>query len=133
MADFEDNVTIRLRDLLRAEGLDADAQVRLGPGRADLVVAHEHGKIAVECEMGGPGKRKQAVKDAVKRITPVRHVDVAFAVVYPPGCSEDSLNAGTTLDACIVDDYVARPEREHLVLDAHCARVLMSDGPPFRS
>ena len=118
MADYEDNVTHRLRDLLRSKGLDVDTQVKMGQGRADLVVDHEQGKIAVECELDGPGKKRQAVKDAVKRLTPVRHVDTAFAVVYPPKCSEKSLHDGTELAVSIVDDYVARPKREHLVLDA---------------
>ena len=121
LADFEDNVTHRLRDLLRLKGLDVDSQVSLGRGRADLVVAHEQGRIAVECELDGPGKKNQAVKDAVKRLTPVRHVDVAFAVVYPPRCSEKTLCDDTVLGVSVVDDYVARPKREHLALDA--------DGP----
>ena len=118
LADYEDNVTHRLRDLLRSRGLDVDTQVKMGKGRADLVVDHEQGKIAVECELDGPGKKRQAVKDAVKRLTPVRHVDTAFAVVYPPKCSEKSLDDGTSLAVSIVDDYVARPKREHLALDA---------------
>lgn len=118
LADYEDNVTHRLRDLLRSKGLDVDTQVKMGQGRADLVVDHEQGKIAVECELDGPGKKRQAVKDAVKRLTPVRHVDTAFAVVYPPKCSEKSLHDGTALAVSIVDDYVARPRREHLALDA---------------
>lgn len=118
MADYEDNVTHKLRDLLRSRGLDIYTQVKMGQGRADLVVDHEQGKIAVECELDGPGKRRQAVKDAVKRLTPVRHVDTAFAVVYPPNCSEKSIHDGTELAVSIVDDYVARPKREHLVLDA---------------
>lgn len=118
MADFEDNITHRLRDLLRSEGLDVDSQVKVGRGRADLVVAHEQGRIAVECELDGPGKKNQAVKDAVKRLTPVRHVDMAFAVVYPPRCSEKSLRDDTPLRVSVVDDYVARPKQEHLVLDA---------------
>lgn len=118
MGDFEDNITYRLRDLLRLKGLDADSQVRVGRGRADLVVAHEQGRIAVECELDGPGKKNQAIKDAVKRLTPVRHVDVAFAVVYPPRCSEKSLRDDTPLRVSVVDDYVARPRQEHLALDA---------------
>ena len=118
MADYEDNITYRLRDLLRLKGIDVDSQVRVGRGRADLVVAHEEGKIVIECEMNGPGKKNQAVKDAVKRLTPVRHVDVAFAVVYPPQCSEKSLCDDTALSVSIVDDYVARPKQEHLMLDA---------------
>ena len=118
MADFEDNVTHRLRDLLRLRGLDVDSQVKVGRGRADLVVAHKEGRIAVECELDGPGKKKQAIKDAVKRLTPVKYVDVAIAVVYPPKCSEKSLRHGTRLSVSIVDDYVAKPKREHLILDA---------------
>jgi len=118
LADFEDNVTHRLRDLLRSKGLDVDSQVKVGRGRADLVVAHEQGRIAVECELDGPGKKKQAVKDAVKRLTPTRHVDAAIAVVYPPKCSEKSLRHATRLSVSIVDDYVARPKQEHLILDA---------------
>ena len=48
----------------------------------------------------------------------MKHVDVAFAVVYPPKCSEKSLNSDTVISASVVDDYVARPRREHLTLDA---------------
>ena len=118
MVDFEDNVTHRLRGLLRSKGLDVDSQVKIGRGRADLIIAHEQGKIAVECELDGPGKKKQAVKDAVKRLTPARHVDVAIAVVYPPRCSEKNLSHDTKLRVSIVDDYVARPKQEHLILDA---------------
>ena len=118
MADCEDNVTHRLRDLLRSRGLAVDSQVGIGRGRADLVVDHEEGRIAVECELDGPGKKKQAVKDAVKRLTPVRHVDAAFAVVYPPKCTEKSLRLDTVLAVSLVDDYVARPQQEHLALDA---------------
>ena len=118
MVDFEDNVTHRLRGLLHSRGLDVDSRAKAGRGRADLITSHEQGKIAAECELDGPGKKKQAVKDAVKRLTPARHADVAIAVVYPPRCSEKSLRHGTRLRVSIVDDYVARPKQEHLILDA---------------
>ncbi len=107
MAVLEDGVARRLRDLLRSRGLDADLQAGEGPGRAGLLVTHDRRKIAIECEMDGPGKKRQAVGDAARILAPVRRADAAFAVIFPPKCSEKTLFHDTVLGASVVDDYVA--------------------------
>ena len=107
LADPEDSVARRLRDLLRSRGIDADLQAKAGPGRARLLVAHDRGKIAIECEVDGPGKKMQAIGNAAGMLAPVKQADAAFAVVCSPKCSEKTLFHDTVLGVSIVDDYVA--------------------------
>ena len=107
LAGPEDGIARRLRGLFRQRGLDADSEAGSGRGRAGLLVGHDQGRIAIECRLDGPDAKRQAVRDAAGRLAATGRIDAAFAVVCPPGCSEESLRGGTDLWVSLVDGYAA--------------------------
>lgn len=107
MSEYEGNLNSKLCSLLRAANLRASKEVKMGSGRTDILVLFDGHDVVIECEKDGPNKEAAAIKDAISRLEP-GHVNIAFAVVYPPDCTEDMLEIDTILKVVILD-------RDHVV------------------
>ena len=105
--DFEDNITGKLRDLMRQEGLNANKQVLVPGGRLDILIKSDKHRIAIEGESFGPNKHVSAFKDACSRLGTNAVADIGVAVVYPEGCTEDSMTMDTRVTYAVVDSIIA--------------------------
>lgn len=101
--DFEDNVTRRLRDILRAHNFSVETQVKIEHGRIDLLVEFEHFRVAIECEHDKPSAEQSALRDATSRLSPVPHVHMSIALVYPPNCREETLGEDSIVRIARID------------------------------
>ena len=106
--EYENNINSKLCDLLNKSNLPAYKEKKLGKhARADIFIEFEDYNVAIECEQDGPSKRNQAENDAISRLLPYPYASVAFAVVYPPHCTEASLNYDTVVDVSYMDKTYA--------------------------
>lgn len=100
--EYEGNLNNKLCSLLKAANLTAGKEVKMGSGRVDILVLFDEYNVAIECEKHGPNKEASAIKDAMSRINP-GHVNIAFAIVYPPDCTEDTLEFNTMVKIAVLD------------------------------
>lgn len=105
---FEDNVTGKLYRIFEGLNLDVTEQHKLPKGRIDLRVKFDTYTVAIECELYGSGKRRQAVNDACSRLFPTQVTDIAIAVVYPNGCTVENLNQRSKLNYSIITYKTAK-------------------------
>lgn len=106
VSEYEGNLNGKLCSLLKDSNLKAGKEVKRGSGRVDILVLFEGYDVAIECEKDGPNKETSAIKDAMSRLEP-GHVNIAFAVVYPPDCTEETLDLDTVLKVVVLDrDHV---------------------------
>ena len=119
--EYEPNVNNKLWQMIKDADLPATVykEKKFKNKRADIFIEFDEYNVAVECELAGSNKRKEAERDAVSRLVSSPHASVAFAVVYPNGCTEDSLNMDTNLDIAIVDKYHASPQLLQTKLDGN--------------
>lgn len=99
MADIrEEKFNLRLADLLRTEGLDAEGESeRTGGKRIDVLVRIGERRIAVETKKGTlPMNRESALAAAAERIED-DFADAAVAVCYPENLPLDGLTSDTRL------------------------------------
>lgn len=98
-AALEEVLNTRLADLLKAAGLDAEPEAKLGRGkRVDIMVAVDGHKVALEAKIGHPSLRGGAAKDDAAGRVEEGAAEVALAVCYPESLSRDGdLDAGTRL------------------------------------
>lgn len=101
--DFEDNVTRRLRDILRAHNFSVETQVKIERGRIDLLVKFEHFSVAIECEHDKANAEQSALRDATSRLSPVPHVHMSIALIYPPNCREETLDETSIIRIARID------------------------------
>ena len=113
--EYENNINSKLCALLNRSNLHAHKEKKLGRhGRADIFIEFEDYNVVVECEQAGPSKQKQAENDAISRLVPYPYASVAFAVVYPPHCTEASLNYDTVVNVSYIDKtYAIKKSRQH--------------------
>ena len=103
--DFEDNVTRRLRDILRTNNLSVETQVKIENGRIDLLVEFEHFRVAIECEHDKPNAEQCALRDAASRLSPIPHVHMSIALIYPPNCKEETLNEDSMVRIARIEQH----------------------------
>ena len=83
-AALEEVLNTRLADLLRACGLDAEPESKLGGGRrVDVMVTVNGRKVALEAKVGFPSLRGEAAKDAAAGRLEEGAAEAALAVCYP--------------------------------------------------
>ena len=83
-AALEEVLNTRLADLLRACGLDAEPESKLGGGRrVDVMVTVNGHKVALEAKVGSPSLRGEAAKDAAAGRLEEGAAEAALAVCYP--------------------------------------------------
>ena len=83
--DLENLLNGQLAVLLTGAGVDAQAEVKQGNRRLDILADVDGLRVVLEAETGY-GKRRQAVKDADARLKQNLTV-IAFAVCYPDGAT----------------------------------------------
>ena len=103
--DFEDNVTRRLRDILRANNFSVETQVKIENGRIDLLVEFEHFRVAIECEHDKVNAEQCALRDATSRLSPIPHVHMSIALIYPPNCKEVTLDKTSTVRIARIEQH----------------------------
>ena len=114
--EYEGNVNGKLCDILK-KTLNARKEFKINNKRIDILVKFDTHSVAVECELFGPNKKKEAIKDARSRLYPMRLANIAFAVVYPKNCTEDNLTSNTVIDVAIIkyEDTVKSMRQQRLV------------------
>lgn len=100
--DFEDNVTRRLRDILRDNNFNVETQYKVQNGRIDLFVEFEYFRVAIECEHNKPSAEHSAFLDAISRLTPIPHVHASIALIYPPNCREETLERSSIVRVAVI-------------------------------
>ena len=96
-AALEEVLNTRLADLLRACGLDAEPESKLGGGRrVDVMVTVNGHKVALEAKVGSPSLRGEAAKDAAAGRLEEGAAEAALAVCYPDTLSHmEDLHSNT--------------------------------------
>lgn len=115
--DFEDNVTRRLRDILRANNFNAETQFKVQNGRIDLLVEFEYFRVAIECEHDKSGAEHSAFRDAISRLTPIPHVHISIALIYPPNCREETLDETSMIRTTVIEQSTVNQYSQGLLND----------------
>lgn len=115
--DYEDNVTRRLRDILRAKKFNVNTQVQIENGRIDLLAEFEYFRVAIECEHDRSGAKQSALRDAISRLVPVPHVHISIALIYPPNCREETLDETSIVRTAIIDQQAINQHSKGLFDD----------------
>ena len=106
-ADFEPLLNGKLAELLRGQGVKAEAEQRRkgSTKQVDVAVTVEHIIVALEAEINNP---RGAWKDADKRLQEAAAGKVAIheavAVVYPAGLTVEAFNTATVISWAVLPD-----------------------------
>ena len=131
---YEPLLNGRLADLLRAQGMDAEAETRQRGSRKqiDVTVSVGHLVVALEAEIGNQAGALRDAGDRLQQAAAGQVVaDEALAVVYDPALTDTGFDASTVISWAVLprEDFTSGTVAE---MSAALRRLPLDHGDPDR-